>query len=153
MKTVSFKSGNARTKRCSASRAKTSSLRLGQRTAPLCLKQLEPTVTSPFQGLLMELVQEHTEVNSKAAYLKQIFDQTNHGGVSVSEMFTIGGTGAGKPCMFPFMYRNQWYSDCTMTDRSELWCAVQTQYGSDSERWGFCPTSCKYVGSVVLMLW
>uniref|UniRef100_A0A3B3BT12 Macrophage mannose receptor 1-like n=2 Tax=Oryzias melastigma TaxID=30732 RepID=A0A3B3BT12_ORYME len=57
------------------------------------------------------------------------------------EMFTIRGTGAGKPCMFPFMYRNQWYSDCTMTDRSELWCAVQTQYGSDSERWGFCPTS------------
>uniref|UniRef100_A0A3P9K6J3 Fibronectin type-II domain-containing protein n=1 Tax=Oryzias latipes TaxID=8090 RepID=A0A3P9K6J3_ORYLA len=52
------------------------------------------------------------------------------------KMFTTGGTAAGKPCMFPFMYGNQWYSDCTVTDHTELWCAVQTHYDSDSERWG-----------------
>uniref|UniRef100_A0A3P9LTA8 Mannose receptor, C type 1b n=1 Tax=Oryzias latipes TaxID=8090 RepID=A0A3P9LTA8_ORYLA len=57
------------------------------------------------------------------------------------EMFTTGGTAAGKPCMFPFMYGNQWYSDCTMTDHTELWCAVETYYSSDSDKWGVCPTN------------
>uniref|UniRef100_A0A3P9IWG7 Mannose receptor, C type 1b n=1 Tax=Oryzias latipes TaxID=8090 RepID=A0A3P9IWG7_ORYLA len=61
------------------------------------------------------------------------------------EMFTTGGTAAGKPCMFPFMYGNQWYSDCTMTDHTELWCAVETHYYSDSERWGVCPTNCNWI--------
>uniref|UniRef100_A0AAX7UFB5 Mannose receptor, C type 1b n=1 Tax=Astatotilapia calliptera TaxID=8154 RepID=A0AAX7UFB5_ASTCA len=56
------------------------------------------------------------------------------------ELFTIGGNAAGRPCMFPFLYKTQWYSDCTKFDSSEkrLWCAVETNY--QSERWGYCPT-------------
>uniref|UniRef100_A0A3Q2WPT7 Mannose receptor, C type 1b n=1 Tax=Haplochromis burtoni TaxID=8153 RepID=A0A3Q2WPT7_HAPBU len=53
------------------------------------------------------------------------------------ELFTIGGNAAGRPCMFPFLYKTQWYSDCTKFDSSEkrLWCAVETNY--QSERWGY----------------
>ncbi|XP_026005210.1 macrophage mannose receptor 1-like [Astatotilapia calliptera] len=59
------------------------------------------------------------------------------------ELFTIGGNAAGRPCMFPFLYKTQWYSDCTKFDSSEkrLWCAVETNY--QSERWGYCPTMSK----------
>ncbi|XP_074544941.1 macrophage mannose receptor 1-like [Halichoeres trimaculatus] len=57
------------------------------------------------------------------------------------EIFSIGGNAAGMPCMFPFQYRDQWYTDCTTTDTGNLWCAVETRY--QSERWGFCPVTSK----------
>uniref|UniRef100_A0AAQ4P8Z2 Mannose receptor, C type 1b n=1 Tax=Gasterosteus aculeatus aculeatus TaxID=481459 RepID=A0AAQ4P8Z2_GASAC len=61
-------------------------------------------------------------------------------GTVQSELFAIGGNAAGLPCMFPFQYQDQWYTDCTAVDSSEksLWCAVETKY--QSERWGNCPT-------------
>ncbi|KAM3850436.1 macrophage mannose receptor 1-like [Diretmus argenteus] len=56
------------------------------------------------------------------------------------EHFTIGGNSFGKPCMFPFMYKDRWYADCTTADSStnRLWCATETKY---DELWGFCPTT------------
>lgn len=62
----------------------------------------------------------------------------------LSELYTIGGNAAGLPCMFPFQYKDQWYSDCTAFDTSQnrLWCAVETRY--QNELWGYCPTACEY---------
>ncbi|XP_037642854.1 macrophage mannose receptor 1-like [Sebastes umbrosus] len=59
------------------------------------------------------------------------------------ELYTIGGNANGRPCMFPFMYKNEWFSDCTAVDYAEgrLWCATQTKY--DHELWGDCPTNIK----------
>lgn len=62
----------------------------------------------------------------------------------LSELYTVGGNAAGLPCMFPFQYKNQWYSDCTAFESSQnnLWCAVETRY--QNELWGYCPTACEY---------
>ncbi|XP_075954227.1 macrophage mannose receptor 1-like [Anarhichas minor] len=59
------------------------------------------------------------------------------------ELYAIGGNAAGLPCMFPFQYKDQWYSDCTTVDSSEkyLWCSVETKY--QNERWGYCPSTSK----------
>ncbi|XP_042352883.1 macrophage mannose receptor 1-like [Plectropomus leopardus] len=59
------------------------------------------------------------------------------------ELYAIGGNAAGLPCMFPFLYKDQWYSECTTIDSPEkkLWCAVETKY--QSERWGYCPVTSK----------
>uniref|UniRef100_A0A3Q2NVC2 Fibronectin type-II domain-containing protein n=1 Tax=Fundulus heteroclitus TaxID=8078 RepID=A0A3Q2NVC2_FUNHE len=51
----------------------------------------------------------------------------------------ISRNAAGRPCMFPFMYKNQWYSSCTDSEKGRLWCAVETKY--DNETWGYCPTN------------
>lgn len=61
----------------------------------------------------------------------------------ILELYTIGGNAAGMPCMFPFLYKDQWYSDCTSHDSigKSLWCAVQTKF--QDERWGYCPVTCK----------
>uniref|UniRef100_A0A3B4X378 Mannose receptor, C type 1b n=1 Tax=Seriola lalandi dorsalis TaxID=1841481 RepID=A0A3B4X378_SERLL len=59
------------------------------------------------------------------------------------ELFTIGGNANGRTCMFPFMYKNEWYSDCTTVDVEEkhLWCSVETKF--EHNIWGFCPTNSK----------
>jgi len=64
--------------------------------------------------------------------------------LGLSELYTTGGNAYGRTCMFPFLYKNKWYSDCTTFDSSEnrLWCAVETKY--EHELWGYCPTNCKY---------
>lgn len=32
-------------------------------------------------------------------------------------------------CMFPFLYNDQWYSDCTVVDSPDNpWCSIQTKY-------------------------
>ncbi|KAL0967011.1 hypothetical protein UPYG_G00303400 [Umbra pygmaea] len=58
------------------------------------------------------------------------------------ELFTVDGNALGRPCQFPFRYKDQWYEDCTLTDSSKnrLWCAIETNY-QDNELWGYCPTS------------
>ncbi|XP_033959747.1 macrophage mannose receptor 1-like isoform X1 [Pseudochaenichthys georgianus] len=57
------------------------------------------------------------------------------------EMYTIQGNAFGKVCMFPFMYKDRWFGDCTTYDSSvkRQWCAVETKY--EHERWGYCPTN------------
>ncbi|XP_041848819.1 macrophage mannose receptor 1-like isoform X2 [Melanotaenia boesemani] len=57
------------------------------------------------------------------------------------ELYTIGGNAFGRTCMFPFMYKDRWFGDCTLFDASSKrsWCAVETKY--EHELWGYCPTS------------
>ncbi|XP_027025082.2 macrophage mannose receptor 1b [Tachysurus fulvidraco] len=57
------------------------------------------------------------------------------------ELYTLGGNGFGRPCHFPFMYKNKWYADCTRDDSSvkRPWCAVESKY-EDNHLWGYCPT-------------
>uniref|UniRef100_UPI003AAF93A9 macrophage mannose receptor 1-like n=1 Tax=Centroberyx gerrardi TaxID=166262 RepID=UPI003AAF93A9 len=58
------------------------------------------------------------------------------------ELYTIAGNAAGRRCMFPFLYKDQWFADCTKFESpTHSWCAVETKY--DHELWGFCPTSSK----------
>ncbi|KAL3988682.1 somatostatin receptor 2 [Sarotherodon galilaeus] len=60
-----------------------------------------------------------------------------------TELYTIEGNAAGRPCMFPFFYKSNWYSECTAFDSTgnRKWCAVETKY--DHELWGYCPTNSK----------
>ncbi|XP_045549731.1 macrophage mannose receptor 1-like [Salmo salar] len=57
------------------------------------------------------------------------------------ELFTIEGNAFGRPCQFPFRYKDQWFGDCTSIDSSDrrLWCAIETNY-QDNELWGICPS-------------
>ncbi|XP_023191646.1 macrophage mannose receptor 1-like [Xiphophorus maculatus] len=59
------------------------------------------------------------------------------------ELYTIEGNAAGRPCMFPFFYENQWYSSCTLIDsiNNQHWCSVETKF--EHQTWGFCPTNNK----------
>uniref|UniRef100_A0AAQ6IMQ9 Mannose receptor, C type 1b n=1 Tax=Anabas testudineus TaxID=64144 RepID=A0AAQ6IMQ9_ANATE len=99
------------------------------------------------QELYIELTADN------AAVLSKTIGPNNHLTISGSssgactrtyrEKYTIGGNAYGKPCMFPFLYKDEWYHDCTTTDLSDgrLWCAVETKY--EHELWGFCPTNSK----------
>uniref|UniRef100_A0A8C6TG71 Mannose receptor, C type 1b n=1 Tax=Neogobius melanostomus TaxID=47308 RepID=A0A8C6TG71_9GOBI len=62
-------------------------------------------------------------------------------GLKIGQLYSIGGNAYGKPCMFPFYYKNRWYGDCTTYDSSikRLWCAIETKY--NRELWGYCPTT------------
>ncbi|XP_061834761.1 macrophage mannose receptor 1b isoform X1 [Nerophis lumbriciformis] len=55
--------------------------------------------------------------------------------------YTIDGNGNGRPCMFPFLYKDRWFGDCTPYDSSikRPWCAIGTKY--EHELWGYCPTT------------
>ncbi|KAG9273997.1 hypothetical protein AMEX_G10790 [Astyanax mexicanus] len=57
------------------------------------------------------------------------------------EMYTIKGNALGRPCQFPFRYKNNWYADCTKEDsaKKRLWCAIESVY-EVNELWGYCPT-------------
>uniref|UniRef100_A0A3B5MQU1 Fibronectin type-II domain-containing protein n=1 Tax=Xiphophorus couchianus TaxID=32473 RepID=A0A3B5MQU1_9TELE len=64
--------------------------------------------------------------------------------IHFSELYTIEGNAAGRPCMFPFFYENQWYSSCTLIDsiNNQHWCSVETKF--EHQTWGFCPTNSEY---------
>ncbi|XP_062858419.1 protein sel-1 homolog 1 isoform X2 [Trichomycterus rosablanca] len=53
----------------------------------------------------------------------------------------IGGTASGEPCLFPFLFLGEEYSDCTTEGRGDgrLWCATTYDYEQD-KKWGFCET-------------
>uniref|UniRef100_A0A665X444 Macrophage mannose receptor 1-like n=1 Tax=Echeneis naucrates TaxID=173247 RepID=A0A665X444_ECHNA len=57
------------------------------------------------------------------------------------ELFTIEGNAFGKICMFPFLYKDRWFGDCTTFDSSQKrpWCAIETKY--EREQWGYCPST------------
>ncbi|XP_036453380.1 macrophage mannose receptor 1-like isoform X2 [Colossoma macropomum] len=57
------------------------------------------------------------------------------------EIYTIKGNAFGRPCQFPFRFKNKWYSDCTTEGSSNkrLWCAIESRYEAH-ELWGYCPT-------------
>ncbi|XP_076601688.1 macrophage mannose receptor 1b [Chaetodon auriga] len=57
------------------------------------------------------------------------------------ELYTTEGNAFGKICMFPFLYKDRWFGDCTTYDSSakRLWCATGTKF--EHEQWGYCPTT------------
>ncbi|KAF7657692.1 hypothetical protein LDENG_00023350 [Lucifuga dentata] len=52
-----------------------------------------------------------------------------------------GGTASGEPCIFPFLFQGNEYSDCTTDGRGDgrLWCATTYDYDQE-KKWGFCET-------------
>uniref|UniRef100_A0A3Q1FIV4 Mannose receptor, C type 1b n=1 Tax=Acanthochromis polyacanthus TaxID=80966 RepID=A0A3Q1FIV4_9TELE len=99
------------------------------------------------EQLYIELTAENTAVLSKTIGPNNhlTISGTSSGACSRTyrEIFTLEGNAFGKPCMFPFLYKDQWYSDCTTADTPDrrLWCAVETKY--EHELWGYCPTNSK----------
>ncbi len=51
----------------------------------------------------------------------------------------IGGTAFGEPCIFPFLFQEKEYMECTTEGRGDgrLWCATTYNYNTD-KKWGFC---------------
>lgn len=67
-----------------------------------------------------------------------------------------GGTAHGEPCIFPFLFQETEYIECTTDGRGDgrLWCATTYDYDQD-KKWGFCesefqtlkPSQMKYCDS------
>ncbi|XP_022613990.1 macrophage mannose receptor 1-like isoform X1 [Seriola dumerili] len=99
------------------------------------------------QELYIELTADNTAVLSKTIGPNNhlTISGTSSGACTRTyrELFTIGGNANGRTCMFPFMYKTKWYSDCTTVDVAEkhLWCSVETKF--EHNIWGFCPTNSK----------
>ncbi|XP_068604963.1 macrophage mannose receptor 1b [Brachionichthys hirsutus] len=57
------------------------------------------------------------------------------------ELYTIEGNAFGKLCMFPFLYKDRWFGECTTFDSSirRSWCSIGTKF--EREQWGYCPTT------------
>ena len=55
---------------------------------------------------------------------------------SGSGMPTIGGTGNGCKCQFPFVYNGKSYDSCTTVDHGQPWCSCEVIY--EEGRWGNC---------------
>uniref|UniRef100_A0A674PBS8 Mannose receptor, C type 1b n=1 Tax=Takifugu rubripes TaxID=31033 RepID=A0A674PBS8_TAKRU len=100
------------------------------------------------QDLYVELTADNTAVLSETigANNHLTIRGTDSGACTRTyrELYTIGGNAAGRPCMFPFLYKDQWYSDCTSHDSIEkrLWCAIETKF--QGEHWGYCPVTSKH---------
>uniref|UniRef100_A0A3B4XG53 Mannose receptor, C type 1b n=1 Tax=Seriola lalandi dorsalis TaxID=1841481 RepID=A0A3B4XG53_SERLL len=95
------------------------------------------------QELYIELTADNTAVLSKTIGPNNhlAISGTSSGACTRTYRGTVLGNAAGKLCMFPFMYRDQWYSDCTTaSSENHPWCAIETNYES-SNLWGYCPTN------------
>ncbi|KAL6103984.1 uncharacterized protein ACO6RY_13810 [Pungitius sinensis] len=140
-------------KRCLAAQGKTvgSEINLGECDEKSDLQKWEckngTLLALKDQELYIELTADSTAVLSKTVGPNNhlTISGTSSGAClrTYRELFAIGGNAAGLPCMFPFQYQDQWYTDCTTVDSPEkrLWCAVETKY--QSERWGYCPRTSK----------
>merc|ERR1712002_97374 len=53
-------------------------------------------------------------------------------------LITHGGNAKGAPCVFPFVYKNRRYKQCTADDHTAKWCATTHNYDRDG-KWGECP--------------
>uniref|UniRef100_A0A674MM68 Mannose receptor, C type 1b n=1 Tax=Takifugu rubripes TaxID=31033 RepID=A0A674MM68_TAKRU len=99
------------------------------------------------QDLYVELTADNTAVLSKTVGANNhlTISGTSSGACmkTYRELYTIGGNANGKFCMFPFLYKDRWYSDCSVDDSpgNRLWCSVETKY--EHELWGYCPTNSK----------
>ena len=48
---------------------------------------------------------------------------------------TVGGTGGGRPCIFPFVYKGEKYHSCVSEHSYKYyWCVVD----QTDESWGHC---------------
>ncbi|KAG9273994.1 macrophage mannose receptor 1-like [Astyanax mexicanus] len=65
------------------------------------------------------------------------------------EIYTLKGNSFGRPCHFPFLYKNTWYTNCTTGDRSFnlSWCSIESEY-DPNQLWGYCPHQ-----EIVQQLW
>lgn len=50
---------------------------------------------------------------------------------------TVGGNSGGRPCVFPFQYKNVQYISCILTDHHRKWCSTTANYDKD-KTWGEC---------------
>ncbi|XP_060138097.1 uncharacterized protein LOC118094637 [Zootoca vivipara] len=48
-----------------------------------------------------------------------------------------GGNSGGKPCIFPFIYKNRTFYTCTDEEKGVFWCATTRNYDKDLE-WSCC---------------
>ena len=60
-------------------------------------------------------------------------------------------TTSGKCCVLPFVYKAKWYSNCTIDDGNELWCATTRNYDRDKE-WGYCTVKGRQVCTIACTL-
>uniref|UniRef100_A0A3Q2X2U7 Mannose receptor, C type 1b n=1 Tax=Haplochromis burtoni TaxID=8153 RepID=A0A3Q2X2U7_HAPBU len=108
----------------------------------------ETVIALKGQELYIDLTADNTAVlsNKVAPSSHLTISGTSSGACTrtYTELYTIEGNAAGRPCMFPFFYKSNWYSECTAFDSpgNRKWCAAETKY--DHELWGYCPTNCKY---------
>ena len=51
------------------------------------------------------------------------------------------------PCVFPFFYNGQMYTECTLDGNrgGGAWCATVEQLDVNSAQWGFCFLLCELV--------
>lgn len=97
------------------------------------------------QQLYIEMQPDETTVLSKTVGPNNHLTITGTGSGACSrtyrELYSIGGNAFGRPCMFPFQYKDRWFGDCTTFDTSKkrLWCAIETKY--EHEIWGYCPST------------
>nr|XP_055059903.1 macrophage mannose receptor 1-like isoform X2 [Misgurnus anguillicaudatus] len=85
----------------------------------------------------VSLISEDTETKSQWTIQGT---QNNICSRPYEELYTIDGNAAGRPCHFPFRYKDIWYGDCTNIDSNSLWCAVESDYDV-KPLWGYCPTN------------
>uniref|UniRef100_A0A3Q2VLE5 Mannose receptor, C type 1b n=1 Tax=Haplochromis burtoni TaxID=8153 RepID=A0A3Q2VLE5_HAPBU len=107
----------------------------------------ETVIALKGQELYIDLTADNTAVlsNKVAPSSHLTISGTSSGACTrtYTELYTIEGNAAGRPCMFPFFYKSNWYSECTAFDSpgNRKWCAAETKY--DHELWGYCPTNSK----------
>ncbi|KAG5278044.1 hypothetical protein AALO_G00094570, partial [Alosa alosa] len=57
----------------------------------------------------------------------------------------IVGTVSGEPCVFPFLFKDKEYRDCTTAGRTDgkFWCATTYNYNLDIN-WRYCGLPCRF---------
>ena len=70
------------------------------------------------------------------------------------ECFTKSGPETGKPCAFPFIYKENTYETCTEIDHHQFWCSIEVDYNGNHVRgkWGNCGNECDSLGKVFIFL-
>ena len=61
------------------------------------------------------------------------------------ECKTIAGQDPYKPCVFPFIYEDVSYDECTRANFDQLWCATEVDSDGEWTKWGNCdmaPDTC-----------
>ena len=60
---------------------------------------------------------------------------------------TYGGTGGGRPCVFPFIYKGKSHKSCIMTEEKQekkKWCSTTDNFDKD-QKWGLCPIESEFL--------